>query len=128
MQKTTQVAVPAAGSAPVVIRCSMMTAVMSIVEDGAANGGALQGLVVEDLTSKGFGAVTVGVARNLPPTQEPLVYGTPNDHDPHKPPIGNGGSGGVPVSPGGPTTIGTPICQLTSASANATVVNVTEWN
>jgi hypothetical protein len=129
-QVTRIVAVPAAGSAPAVIRCTQVSTRMSIKESAAADAD-LQGLVYQPLTPLPFGQVTAGAAVNVPPQFEPrdiLVAGYPGDHPPNTVPIGNGGSGGQPVGPGGPATLGTPIVQVTSATATPTSVVVTEWN
>lgn len=126
-QVTNTYALPAAGGVPVVIRCTRVTSRMEIRESVASN--ALeQGLVAQDLTPTQFGQFTVGPAYDVPPNQEPLVKaGYPGDHPPNTVPIGNGGSGGQPVAPGGPATRGTAIVQLTSLTATPTTVSVTEW-
>jgi hypothetical protein len=121
-QKTRVIEVPAAGGAAVEIRCTQVTTQMSIQEDGSANGGVRQGLVYQPLTSRGHGQVTVGPALTVLPAREPIAFGDGTT------PIGNGGSSPYPVSPGGPVTQGTPVCQVTSASENATSIVVTEWN
>ena len=122
-QNVTVYAVPAAGAPPVVIRCTRVTSRMEIVESPG-----FQGLIYQQLTPKQFGNVTVGPAVEVQDSQEPIVFaGYPGDHPPNTVPIGNGGSGAQPVSPGGPQTLGTPICQLTSLTAVATSVAVTEW-
>lgn len=116
-------AIPAAGSTPVIIRCTRVTSRMEIVEQPG-----FQGLIYQQLTPKGFGVNTVGPAVQVQDSQQPIVFaGYPGDHPPNTVPIGNGGSGSQPVAPGGPTTLGTPICQLTSASAVATSVAVSEF-
>jgi hypothetical protein len=124
------IAVPAAGGNPVVIRCTQVSTRMSIKESAATNA-AVQGLIYNLLTALPFGQVTVAPAVDVPPDFEPqeiLVAGYPGDHPPNTVPIGNGGSNGQPVGPGGPATLGTPIVQVTSASAETTSVVVTEWN
>ena len=129
MQKVTTYDLPAAGAAPLVIRCTMITRQMLVQESGLD--AAFQGMVIQLLTSTGFGVVAVGDAFTIPPSenlQPYLIAGAPNDHDPNAPPIGNGGSGGVPVAPGGPVTLGTPIFQATSATATPTTIAVTESN
>lgn len=127
-QVTRVIALPAAGGNPVVIRCTQVTTRMQIQESVAANAGA-QGLQGNMLTPGTFGTFTVGPQFDVPPDLEPvLIAGYPGDHPPNTVPIGNGGSGGQPVGPGGPASIGTPIVQLTSASADVTNVIVTEWN
>ncbi len=132
MQNTRVVAVPAAGGVPVVIRCTQMTEAMTIQEDGSANNGFQQGLIYNVLTptkSATGNAWTVGpaiqVAANV--SLEPIVFQSKrNDHSPNREPIGSGGSAPYPVCPGGPVTNGTPICKVTSASALATTIDVTE--
>ena len=132
MQKTQVIAVPAALGAPVVIRCSQVSSRMSIQEDGSENSGVQQGLIYQLLTPTGAAAAnawSVGPAVNVPPdlSLEPiLIAGYPGDHPPNTDPIGNGGSSPCPVCPGGPVTLGTPVAQVTSASANATKIVVTE--
>lgn len=119
-------AIPAAGAAPVVIRCTRVTSRMEIVETVAAGLGA-QGLDYSLLTPTQFGNFTVGPVVTAAPFDEILIAGYPGDHPPNTVPIGNGGSGSQPVSPGGPQTLGTPVVQLTSATAVATSVACTEW-
>ncbi len=122
-------AVPAAGGGPVVIRCTRLSSRMTIKESVAANDD-VQGLIYNLLTPLPFGQVTVGPAIDVPPDFEPeeiLVAGYPGDHPPNTVPIGNGGSGTQPVGPGGGTSQGTPILQVTSASATPTEIVVTEW-
>lgn len=129
MQKATTYNLPAAGQPPLVIRCTMVTRQMFVQESGLS--AAFQGITLQLLTSNGFGRVTAGDAFTIPPSEllEPyLIAGAPNDHDPHAPPIGNGGSSPNPVSPGGPVTQGTPVFQATSATATPTTIVVTEWN
>lgn len=112
----------AAGGAPVVIRCTRLTSRMEIRESPG-----FQGLIYQQLTPTQFGNFLVGPTVELQDSQEPLVFaGYTGDHPPNTVPIGNGGSGGQPVSPGGPQTLGTPIVQLTSLGA-ATAVAVVEW-
>jgi hypothetical protein len=132
MQKTRVIAVPAKGGVPVVIRCTQVSSRMSIQEDGSANAGVQQGLIYSLLTPTGAAAADaweVGPAVQVPPSEslEPiLVAGYPGDHPPNTVPIGNGGSSPYPVCPGGPVTLGTPVVQVTSASDNATTIDVTE--
>ena len=120
---------PAAGSAPLVVRCTRVTSRMTFVEANATNTGPF-GLIYNLLTALPFGKYTVGPTVMIPAQYEPeptLIAGYPGDHPPNTVPIGNGGSGGQPVAPGGPETLGTPIFQVTSASATPTTVLVTEW-
>ena len=133
-QVTTQYNVPAKGGAPTIVRCTRVSSRMEIQEDGESNGGVFQGLIYELLTPQGFGRNLVGPPIDIPApltagqqTEPVVIAGYPGDHPPNTVPIGNGGSGGQPVGPGGPATLGTAICQVTSARANATVINVTEW-
>jgi hypothetical protein len=122
-QNVTVYAVPAAGGTPTVIRCTRVTSRMEIRESPG-----FQGLIYQQLTPTQFGNYTIGPAVEYQDSLEPLVFaGYTGDHPPNTVPIGNGGSGGQPVSPGGPETLGTPIVQLTSLSATATSVAVTEW-
>lgn len=132
MQKASLYNLPANGGNPVVIRCTMVTRKALMQEDASGNGGVFQGIRYQLPQSiNGFGQVTWGPWIEVPPNEllEPVVFeGAPGDRDPHAPPIGNGGSYPYPVAPGGPVTLGTPLCQATSVSANAITVNVTEWN
>jgi len=122
-QNVSVYAIPAAGSTPVIIRCTRVTNRMEITEQPG-----FQGLIYQQLTPKGFGVNTVGPAVEVQDSQQPIVFaGGKGDHSPNAAPIGNGGSGSQPVAPGGPETLGTPICQLTSASAVATSVSVVEY-
>ena len=137
-QVTRVIAIPASTGVPTVIRCTRVTSRMQIVEDGAANAGVQQGLTYQQLTPNSTTAPqtaanpnewTVGPAIQIPPnvSLEPIIFQSKrNDHSPNRQPIGNGGSSPYPVCPGGPVTTGTPICQVTSASALATVIDVTE--
>lgn len=119
--------IPAAGGAPVIIRCTRITSRMEIRESVDTDDGE-QGVIYEQLTPQSFGVNTVGPAVEYPPDQYPLLFaGYPGDHPPNTVPIGNGGSGSQPVAPGGPQTLGTAICQLTSLTATPTTVSVTEW-
>lgn len=136
MQKVRKLAVPAAGAAPLVVRCTMVTTRMEIREDASANAGVAQGLIYQlyqplkvASANQGVGELAPGDTIQVLPGSEPIVIaGHLVDHSPHKEPIGNGGSAPFPVAPGGPVTHGTKIIQLTSASGNATSIDVTEWN
>jgi hypothetical protein len=122
-------AVPAAGAAAVIIRCTRVSSRMTIKESVATNA-LVQGLAYNLLYPQGFGRNLVGPLVVVPPDFEPediLIAGYPGDHPPNTVPIGNGGSGGQPVGPGGPATLGTAIAQVTSASATPTEIVVTEW-
>jgi hypothetical protein len=128
MVKTTY-ALAAAGGAVVIVRCTRLTSRMTVKESVAANAD-VQGLIYNLLTPTGFGVNVVGDEVIVPPDFEPeeiLLAGYPGDHPPNTVPIGNGGSGGQPVGPGGPETVGTAIAQFTSASATPTEIVVTEW-
>ncbi len=128
-QKATIYDLPAAGSAPVVVRCTQVSRQMFVQESGLA--ADFQGITMSLLTPKGFGKYDVGNTFTIPPSEllEPyLIAGAPGDRDPYAPPIGNGGSSPNPVSPGGPVTEGTVIFQATSATATPTTIVVTEWN
>jgi hypothetical protein len=129
MQKATTYDLPAAGSAPVVVRCTQVTRRMLVQESGVA--ADFQGITMALLTPNGFGKYMVGDEFTIPPSEllEPyLIAGAALDHDPHGFPIGNGGSYPDPVSPGGPVTQGTVVFQATSATATPTKIVVTEWN
>lgn len=120
--------VAAAGGAPLVVRCTMVTTRMEIRESVLTNA-TEQGLIYQPLTPTQFSSFIVGPTIDVPPNFEPIVFaGHQNDHAPHKEPIGNGGSAPFPVGPGGPATRGTVICQVTSATATPTSISVTEWN
>ncbi|HUD75130.1 MAG TPA: hypothetical protein VMQ76_08665, partial [Terracidiphilus sp.] len=122
----------AVGGTPTIVRCTRVSSRMKIEEDGAPNAGAFQGLVIQELTPQGFGRNAVGPTVTIakPTAGEPgepyWINGYTGDHPPNTVPIGNGGSGGQPVGPGGPATLGTAKAQVTSAGL-ATVINVTEW-
>lgn len=123
------IALPATGGAPVVVRCTRLTSRMEIQESSTTSAG-MQGIEYSLLTPTGFGKYTVGPVIDVPPSQslEPIVVaGYPGDHPPNTVPIGNGGSGGQPVGPGGPATQGTVVFQATSASGSVTSIVVTEW-
>jgi hypothetical protein len=123
-------AVPAAGGAPVVIRCTQVSSRMTIKESVDTDA-EVQGLIYSLLKPQPFGKFIVGPVVSVPPDFEPkeiLVAGYPGDHPPNTVSIGNGGSGGQPVGPGGPPTIGVPVVQVTSATATPTSVVVTEWD
>lgn len=131
-QVVTRYAVPAAGGAPTIVRCTRVTSRMTVVEDGASNAGAFQGLTYNLLTPQGFGRNLVGPPIDVPkpaagqPAEPILIAGYPGDRPPNTVPIGNGGSGGQPVGPGGPATLGTAVAQFISDGL-ATVIDVTEW-
>jgi hypothetical protein len=100
------------------------------IQESVATAAAAQGLEYQLLTPTQFGNFTAGDSVLIPPSQslEPLIIaGYKGDHPPNAVPIGNGGSGSQPVAPGGPQTLGTPVVQMTSASASTTEVAVTEW-
>lgn len=127
MQKTTQYAAPAEGGAPVVISCTQVSSRMSLQEDASLNAGVLQGFIYKLLTPQGNGLYTAGPPIAVPPTLEPvLIAGYPGDHPPNTVPIGNGGSSPFPVCPGGPVTLGTQICEVTSLTADPILINATE--
>lgn len=131
MQRVTQYNLPAKGGNPVVIRCTMVSSRMEVVEDGSANAGTQQGLIYQLLTPQGNGFFTAGATVTVAPalSLEPvLLAGYPGDHPPNTVPIGNGGSGSNPVGPGAQPTLGTAVAQMTSASATPTVADVTEWS
>lgn len=150
MMQQRQIAINAAAGALTIIRCSLgQTNKMSIIEDGASNNGAEQGLQYqlfrlpyggENLAGKTTQMIvdSSGYQRlyvvepliTVPPNHqlEPiLIEGYPHDNPPHTAPIGNAGSGGLPVCPGGPVTDGTPILQIRSFGL-ATNIDVTEWS
>lgn len=130
MQKIRVLTVPAKGAPPLVIRCTMMTEAMTIVEDGAGNGGAQQGILYALLTptnSATANAWTQGPLANPTFSLAPIVIQQKaNDHSPNRIPIGGPGSFPNPVSPGGPVTNGTPVVAVTSASALTTTIDVIE--
>lgn len=134
-QKVTTYNVPAAGGVPTVIRCTQTTVEMHIVEDSNANAGVQQGYIYQTLTSQGqptLASYKVGTAitvnKSISATTPLVITSGPNDHHPHRLPIGTGGSSPNPVCPGGPVTTGTPVLQITSATATPTTVDVTEWD
>jgi hypothetical protein len=100
---------------------------MSLQEDASLNAGVLQGFIYQLLTPTQFGNFKVGPPIAVAPTLEPvLIAGYPGDHPPNTVPIGNGGSGTQPVCPGGPVTLGTVVCQVTSLTASAILIDATE--
>lgn len=124
MQKTRQININGSAGAFTKIRCSIMAFRMLIQEDLAANAGVAQGLQYQMATTVGAD-VTYGPTLE---TGEPIeIVGSAGDTNPHKEPIGSGGSSPNPVAPGGPVTTGTIILQIKSASATATVIDVAEW-
>lgn len=152
MMQQRQIAINASNGAFTIIRCSLgSVSKMWIVEDGASNAGAQEGLeynllrlptAADTLTPANtlmvvdtsgyqrlyFVEPLITVAAALAPEQEPIkIEGYPGDHPPNTAPIGNGGSYPNASSPGGPITDGTPILQIRSAGA-ATNINVTEWS
>jgi hypothetical protein len=127
-QKFRTIAVPAAGGAAVVIRCTQMTEAMSISESGLTP----QGFIYQALTPTNAAvanAWTVGPAIIVPANSplQPIIFQQKlNDHSPNRINIGGPGSFPNPVAPGGPVTNGTPIVQVTSATATPTTITVIE--
>jgi hypothetical protein len=124
MQKTRQLAINGSGGAFTKIRTTITAFRMLIQEDKAANAGVAQGLQYQMATTVGID-VTYGATLE---TAEPIeIVGSAGDTNPHKEPIGSGGSSPNPVAPGGPVTTGTIILQIKSATATPTTIDITEW-
>jgi hypothetical protein len=98
-----------------------------LIQELQSPGGNPQGLIVNELKAKPFGQYDVGPAQLVDTSGQYEFSGYPGDHPPNTVPIGNGGSGGKPIGPGGPAGLGTPIAQVTSQTATATAIVVTEW-
>ena len=129
MQTVSQYALNVKGGAWTEIRCTLGATVrMTVAEDGGVNAGALQGIIYQLARNSG-GDLTWGPSIQVAASVvgEPFtIAGNPEDHAPHKEPIGTGGSNPYPVAPGGPVTHGTIIFRATSATATPTTIDVTE--
>lgn len=148
--KSTYYPIQASTGAFTVIRLSTWAKYIEITEDPTQNAGLQQGLQYNNLDpsavssnitanaqppvsgNPGYGVVLAfGATTNLIPPgafQPSLVYGDiHNVHSTTEMPLGNPGSAGNVDSPGGTVTLGTPLVQLRTNSANPTNVIVKEW-
>lgn len=141
--KYTTYALNASGGAFTVIRLTTFAKYVEITEDPNANAGVQQGLqfnMLSPFAQSGnithdaqpappdYGIV-LAVADPPPATVQPqLAIGDKhNIHSGTQAPLGNPGSAGNVDNPGGVATLGTPLVQLRSNGADATVVVVKEW-
>lgn len=122
-----------------VIRLTTWAKYLAIYEDASQNAGAAQGLQYRALDPF---AQSADIDENSQPAA-PNYFIAPASTDPSKPevefgdkfwrngettaPLGNPGSDGNVDSPGGQVTLGTPIVEIRTNSANATNVIVEEW-
>ena len=131
-----------------VIRLTTFAKYIEISEDPNYNAGQQQGLqynsldpfaVSSNITLNaqptppaygivlGFGGATITL---IPPAsfQPSLIFGDAhNIHSATEMPLGNPGSAGNVDSPGGTVTLGTPLVQIRTNSANAGGIIVKEW-
>lgn len=123
-----RVVINANNGQPVVIRLTTWAKYVEIEEDPSANAGILQGL-------QGFALDPMAQSSNITANDEPLesgkslyTFGDPyHQNSKSTAPLGNPGSGGNIDVPGGVPTLGTPLAQLLSNTANATAVWIREW-
>lgn len=133
--KVTLVAINNDAGAFTVIRLTTWAKYLTIDEDKTQNGGLLQGLQYNLLDPF---AQSTDITAGAVPT--PPDYLLDNGSAPQiavgdsryvnsmtTAPLGNPGSAGNVDSPGGTATLGTPILQVRTASANATKVIVREY-
>lgn len=136
--KRTWYAIPVSGAAPLVIRLTTWAKYVEINEDPALNAGVPQGLLYNALTPH---ADSTNITKDSEPQFPLMGYAPPsqfngpqlafgdkhNVHSMTTGPLGNPGSGGNIDVPGGRPSLGTPLVQLTSNTATATGVIVTEY-
>lgn len=109
-----------------VVLGTRLSRMVEIAEDGSANSGNGQGLTIQlpDPASPS-GVQNWLPAETYTPQQEPIVIGDKYAiHQPYGGTVANGP--GVMLGVG--VTAATPICQIKSASALATIINVTEFS
>jgi hypothetical protein len=105
----------------VAVSATQVTRRVEVIEDGSANGGTGQGLAYQ--FSDGS-ATPFTTTYTIEPQQEPIVLGTPVPQG-----AGYGPVIGTPADKsGGYTLAATLLINLKSASANTTIVRVTEFD
>lgn len=110
----------------IVVLGTRLSRMVEIVEDGSVNQGQGQGFIIQLPDPASPAGVTNWLpARTITPQQEPYVIGDKYAiHQPYGGTVANGP--GVQVGVG--VTAATPICQIKSASAITTVINVSEFS
>ena len=121
MAHTRLISLNGSGGAFVAVSATQVTRRVEVIEDGSANSGAGQGLAYQfnDGSTPPF-----TTTYTIEPQQEPIVLGTFI-------PAGAGYSlilGTPPDKSGGYTIAATLLINLRSASANTTIVRVTEFD
>jgi hypothetical protein len=121
MAHTRLITLNASGGAFVAVSATQVTRRVEIIEDGSANGGIGQGIAYQfnDGSSTPF-----TTTYTIEPQSEPIVLGTPVAQE-----AGYGLVLGVPPDKsGGYSLAATLLINLKSASANTTIVRVTEFD
>lgn len=134
--KRTKVAINNNAGAWTVIRLTTWAKYVAIYEDLTQNAGATQGLQYNLLDPF---ALSGNITQNAEPAPPDYFVSDKNAspeievgdaryiHSPTTMPLGNPGSGGNVDNPGGVATLGTPVLQLRTNSANPTNAIVEEW-
>lgn len=121
MAHTRLITLNGSGGAFVAVSATQVTRRVEVIEDGSANGGTGQGLAYQFNDGSATPFTTV---YTIEPQSEPIVLGTPVSQ--------NDGFGlviGIPAdNSGGYQLAATLLINLQSASANTTVVRVTEFD
>jgi hypothetical protein len=125
MAKTRLIAVNGSGGAFVAVSATSVTRRVEIIEDGSANAGVGQGLQIQ--FDDGFGTVpnvpNTANTYTVEPVSEPFTLGEPI-------PQGAGYGrviGTPPDNSGGYSIPATPLANVRSASATATIIRVNEY-
>jgi hypothetical protein len=121
MAHTRLISLEGSAGAFVAVSATQVTRRVEAIEDGSANGGTGQGLAYQFNDGS---ATPFTTTYTIEPQQEPIVLGTP---------IPQGGGyaltlGTPPDNSGGYSLAATLLINLRSASANTTIVRVTEFD
>ncbi len=121
MAHTRLITLHGSGGAFVAVSATQVTRRVEVIEDGSANGGTGQGVAYQFDDGSAAPFTTV---YTIEPQSEPLVLGTPVPQG-----DGYGLVLGTPAdNSGGYSLAATLLLNLRSASANSTVVRVTEFD
>jgi hypothetical protein len=121
MAHTRLITLNASGGAFVAVSATQVTRRVEIIEDGSANGGTGQGIAYQFNDGS---ATPFTTTYTIEPQSEPIVLGTP---------VAQGAGYGLvlgvpPDKSGGYSLAATLLINLKSASANTTIVRVTEFD
>jgi hypothetical protein len=121
MAHTRLISINGSGGAFVAVSATQVTRRVEVIEDGSANAGTGQGLAYQFNDGS---ATPFTTTYTIEPQSEPIVLGTPIPHG-----AGFGAVVGVPAdNSGGYALAATLLINLKSASTNATIVRVTEFD